>query len=310
MEPIQKLPPTFLSSLTAASCEAQSWLIPNLWYRGDVACLFADSGMGKSILAVQFGDKLARQGIPVLYYDFEMTSAAMKARYASDQGDVYPFADLFYRPEVDFSAFTELNATEKVLEQVRRDLAATHAEVVIIDNLTVVCPGSETGLEATRFMFSLKTLCQATGSSLLVLAHTPKRDMTQPITQNDLAGSKRLFNFFDTVWALGKIDGEPDGRYFKQLKVRVGRLRYGEENVCMYKIMRDADTGYLRLEYMAKASERDMLPQPAMAGKQKGLGKPLKSIVVALRGEKIPFHKIADILGISASTAHKLANEA
>ena len=32
--------------------------------------------------------------------------------------------------------------------------------------------------------------------SILVLAHTPKRSLDCPITSNDLAGSKRLYNFF------------------------------------------------------------------------------------------------------------------
>ena len=42
------------------------------------------------------------------------------------------------------------------------------------------------------------------------------------ITSNDLAGSKRLYNFFDSVFAIGKSAQDGGLRYVKQLKVRYG----------------------------------------------------------------------------------------
>lgn len=53
-------------------------------------------------------------------------------------------------------------------------------------------------------MIHLNNLKKRYGLSILVLAHTPKRSMECPITSNDLAGSKRLYNFFDSVFAIGK----------------------------------------------------------------------------------------------------------
>ena len=39
------------------------------WYEGELSCLFADSNVGKSILAVQIADRIARTD-NVLYLDF------------------------------------------------------------------------------------------------------------------------------------------------------------------------------------------------------------------------------------------------
>ena len=42
------------------------------WYEGELSCLFADSNVGKSILAVQIADRIARTD-NVLYLDFELS---------------------------------------------------------------------------------------------------------------------------------------------------------------------------------------------------------------------------------------------
>ena len=51
------------------------------------------------------------------------------------------------------------------------------------------------------------------------------------ITQNDLAGSKKLYNFFDSVFAIGKSAKNSSVRYIKQLKVRYGNYTYDADNV-------------------------------------------------------------------------------
>ena len=44
----------------------------SFWYEGELSCLFADSNVGKSILAVQIADRIARTD-NVLYLDFELS---------------------------------------------------------------------------------------------------------------------------------------------------------------------------------------------------------------------------------------------
>ena len=102
---------------------------------------------------------------------------------------------------------------------------------LIIDNLTYVCNASEKGDAAALLMMNLMRLKKKHGWSILVLAHTPKRTMASPITQNDLAGSKKLFNFFDSVFAIGLSAKDTNLRYIKQLKVRAGAFEYDKDNV-------------------------------------------------------------------------------
>lgn len=51
--------------------------------------------------------------------------------------------------------------------------------------------------------------------SILIIAHTPKRNKANPITQNDLAVSKKLYNFFDSVIAIGQSDKDQSIKYVK-----------------------------------------------------------------------------------------------
>lgn len=54
----------------------------SLWYEGEVCCLFADSNLGKSLLAVQMADEIARTH-RVLYIDCELSDKQFQLRYAS-----------------------------------------------------------------------------------------------------------------------------------------------------------------------------------------------------------------------------------
>ena len=54
-------------------------LYHSLWYEGEVCCLFADSNLGKSILAVQMADEIARDQ-KVLYIDCELSDKQFQLR--------------------------------------------------------------------------------------------------------------------------------------------------------------------------------------------------------------------------------------
>ena len=74
-----------------------------------------------------------------------------------------------------------------------------------------------------------------------------------PITQNDLAGSKKLYNFFDSVFAIGKSAKDENLRYIKQLKVRYGNFEYGGNNVIVCAIEKADD--FLRFVTLGHAAE-------------------------------------------------------
>ena len=108
-------------------------------------------------------------------------------------------------------------------------------------------------------MIQLNNLKKKYGLSLLVLAHTPKRSLDCPITSNDLAGSKRLYNFFDSVFAIGKSAQDGSLRYVKQLKVRYGTYSYDGDNVIIYEI--EKVDCFLQFVHRGYSTEKEHLKQ-------------------------------------------------
>lgn len=127
-----------------------------------------------------------------------------------------------------------------------------------------MCVASEKGDAAGTLMLRLMALKRKYGLSMLILAHTPKRCLSNPITQNDLAGSKKLYNFFDSVFAIGKSAKNSSVRYIKQLKVRYGNYTYDADNVIVCVIekvgtfLQFVDIGYaVEKEHLKEPSEKD-----------------------------------------------------
>lgn len=242
----------------------QQPLFKNLWHTGELACLFSDSNTGKSVLAVQIAHDLAAKGRKVVYYDAEMSEEQFLSRYRDEQtGVMYEFPPTLYtvRTSRTFSGNPDTSA-EYIIGQIERIMRFTEADDLIIDNLTAICENSHKAEEAALFIRLLKKIKDDNRWNVLVVAHTPKRDLGQVITQNDLGGSKLLFNFFDSVFALGLSRMVPQLRYLKQLKCRIGKVVYHEDNVLTCCIVK-GDDAFLRFEFGSCDSERYHISEPA-----------------------------------------------
>ena len=228
-------------------------LYQELWYEGEVCCLFSDSNLGKSIFAVQMAEHIAwRQN--VLLVDCELSDKQFQLRYSdADTGILHQFPAGLYRAEINPLSLDVADYEEKILSHIEQAMLRLSCKVAIIDNLTYLCNSSDKGVDAGIFMMKLMNLKKRYGWSLLVIAHTPKRSLNSPITQNDLAGSKKLYNFFDSVFAIGKSAKDASLRYIKQLKVRAGEFRYGSDNVMLYEIVHTG--GYVHFVFRDFARE-------------------------------------------------------
>lgn len=236
----------------------------NLWYEfwneGELCCLFADSNAGKSILAVQIAAEVARTH-RTLYFDFEMSSKQFQRRYTDAGGNLHHFPENFTRIELNPSTLRKIDDIEELLmAQILRLILNSEAQVVIIDNLGFLCTQSEQGDAAGRLMRQLKEIQNRTKASILIIGHTPKRDLSTPITQNELAGSKRLFNFFDSVFAIGQSARDQALRYLKQIKVRASEYTYTAENVLTCEIVKEG--AFLRFAARSKEPEATHLRKP------------------------------------------------
>ena len=226
------------------------------WYEGELSCLFADSNVGKSILAVQIADRIARTD-NVLYMDFELSEKQFQLRYTNEYGNLYTFPEKLYRVSLDCNSLLDANFEEAIINSIEQMALQTDCKIFIVDNLTYLCCAMEKGDAAGRLMIQLNNLKKRYELSILVLAHTPKRSLDCPITSNDLAGSKRLYNFFDSVFAIGKSAQDSGLRYVKQLKVRYGTFSHDADNVIVYEI--DKADAFLQFVFRGYSTEKEHL---------------------------------------------------
>lgn len=277
-------------------------LYHELWYEGEVCCLFADSNLGKSIYAVQMADDIAHSR-NVLYVDCELSDKQFQLRYTDPAtGKLYQFPEALTRAEINPEKMNLKNFEEEIIKNIEEAALSTGSKVIIIDNLTYLCNNSEKGDVAGLFMISLMNLKKKYGWSLLIIAHTPKRSLTSPITQNDLAGSKKLYNFFDSVFAIGKSARDESLRYVKQVKVRAGAYRYDSGNVILYEIVHDKEN--VRFEFKGFANEKEHLKESD--DKEKNT---LLENVMDLVEKGKSYRDIAQALGISKSLVGNLVKK-
>ena len=274
-------------------------LYQELWYEGEVCCLFSDSNLGKSIYAVQMADTIATLR-PVLLVDCELTDKQFQMRYTDiDTGVMHIFPEMLYRAEINPNTLDVKDYETKIFHHIEAAAQHMKCNIIIIDNLTYICNSSDKGVDAGLFMMKLMNLKKKYGWSLLIIAHTPKRSLMSPITQNDLAGSKKLYNFFDSVFAIGKSAKDSRLRYVKQLKVRAGEFRYDSSNVIVYEI--DKTDGFVHFEFKEFSTEKEHLKERT----EKEITSTHRN-VHELKSQGKSTREIAAYLGLSKSKVDRL----
>jgi len=245
-------------------------LFDAFWLKGELAFLFGSAGIGKSILAVQIADAIAKgakiQGFDgpqepmrVGYFDFELSDSQHLRRYSDENGNVYQFSDNFWSFEInpDLSFPKGMNSQDFLLSEIEKSIIKHRLEVVVIDNLTALNSNVTESKDASELMQKLQSLKKRHKISMLVIGHTPKRDINRPLTKNDMAGSMNLINFCDSAFCIGESVKESNVRYLKQIKVRDAEFRYDSENVAIFRIVKNGC--YLCFEHIGFHDEKEHL---------------------------------------------------
>ncbi len=278
-------------------------LFGEFWHEEEICILFSDSNLGKSILAVQIADSISSgKQIPgfaftaekqiVLYFDFEMSDKQFEKRYSIDYKLHYIFDENFKRILINPNCTDFENFEQELFLSIEDAIAETDAKILIIDNLTYLkTQSTDTAKEALPLMKELKKLARKYNLSILALAHTPKRSHQSPITMNDLAGSKQLSNFADSIFAIGSSSQDKSLRYIKQIKARATEVKYDSQNVILCEIAMDYNR--LQFQFRAFADEREHLRMQT----DKELSDLELQIVEMYQNENLSYGKIADALG-------------
>ncbi|WP_353721920.1 AAA family ATPase [Dyadobacter sp. 676] len=149
---------------------------PHMIVEGEITILFADTGIGKSVIAVQIGDYIARQGVPLLYVDLELSDKQFEKRYRDDGGRLYRFPDCFYR--ADFTPSFEypkgVSYEDYFIKSLREAITACGAKVVIIDNMTKLSAADTDTAKATIPIMNEVTKLKHEGLTFLAIEHNKK----------------------------------------------------------------------------------------------------------------------------------------
>lgn len=291
-------------------------LFSELWFENELCILFSDTNLGKSALAIQiansiskgfsiYGFKLEVMPQKVLFFDFELSDKQIEKRYSNNYIDHYKFSNNFLRAEInpeqeipiEFKSFEEY-----LCNSIEISITNENVKILIIDNLTYLKNDTEKAKDALQLMKLLNNLKRKYALSILVLAHTPKRDSTKPISKNDLSGSKMLMNFCDSCFAIGESFQENGLRYLKQIKQRNTEQIYDTHNVIICKI--ENPSNFLQFTFVGYENEFEHLKQFTVKTTDDRISK-----VLELKQEGLPNTKIAEILQCSeGNIRHILKN--
>jgi hypothetical protein len=288
-------------------------LVDTLWFEGELCICYADTNLGKSILAVQISDSITKGcqadiftleagAQPVLYFDFELSDKQFQTRYTDEYGNLYQFDSKFLRAEInpDTSKPDQFPTVDDfIIYSIEHEIIRTGVKIVIVDNITYLRGETEKAKDALPLMKLLKDLKKKYHLSILVLAHTPKRDQMKPITRNDLAGSKMIINFCDSAFALGESCRDKSLRYIKQMKQRNCENTYDTENVIVMELKKAA--GFLGFHFHSYGQERDHLKDQNEKDHQNRLNQAL-----LLRDEGKSNVEIGKMLGVTEGAIRKM----
>lgn len=271
-------------------------LIPHIIVEHETTILFGDTGLGKSTFAMQMATEVAEQGKRVLYVNFELSQQQWAKRYPKK---VFP--NTLYIANIDYTLMHDVTDQSRILDEIQRLALGKDIEVVMIDNLTNLCINSKEGGEAGNIMLQLISLRMTHNWTMLILAHVPKRKANDPLSINDLAGSKMISNLADNVVGLNKSKKGIDIRYVIQLKYRSFPIELDYKNVQELKI--STSDNWLHFEYGDLDEERAHLPRSRdeKAELEQDIIKELKEV------NGLSYRDIAEKLGTSLGTVQRVA---
>lgn len=289
-------------------------LLGELWHEGEVSVLFGDTSSGKSLLAVQIAESIAR-GLPIK--PFEMTADAQKVllldlggsptqfarRYTTEtapntkkHGGRYQFSPNLIR--VSLKDAVQI-APAKIVGMIER----SGAKVLIIDSLAFLQKYS-LPRETVGVMRELRRLQKRYGLSILLVMNTARSIWRRGIIAADIPCASVVTSFVDNVFAVGRSGSCSDVRYLKHIKSTADDATYGAAHVPYFAIVR-ARGNFPSFRHAGFASEAAMRASDDDHREWQRIRN-----IKRLADENKSIREIADELEMSKSTVQRLLSMA
>ena len=277
-------------------------LFDEFWREGELALLFGAAGTGKSVLAMQIADRIARgRGIDgfemtakrqrVLYVDLRLSDRHFNLRYRAEtpkKGTYtpYKFADELYRVRPPEDA--------DLCKWLRKMVNENHFRAIVIDDLSAVlgtCGGIRETLELMR---KLRRLRDELDLSILVLAGCREPRRSELVSETDLQHSRVLCDTADSVFAIGIHPRKNDLRYLVQTRSAGSAIVWTDRNAPVASLSKIDGTllGFTfdeRFRPKYSTEELDLICNIKLA-----------------RDRNATYRDLAYVYEISTSTAHSL----
>lgn len=269
-------------------------LYPDIVLEGDLSIIFGQSGIGKTIFAMQIARYIAESGKRLLYVDCEMTPRQLGNRYETPN-----FPPTFLRAEMDRE-----HPAEDVLKGIEEVAVANHVEVVFIDNITALGQSLDRSADAGALMASLNTLKKKYNWTLVVLNHVPKMfSGNVPLSLSAMQGSAKINQLIDDAIGIAQSSIDSNLVYVKQCKWRNGELTMGADHVAVYERCKDED-GNLGFISRGFGTEQEHLSIENGNEREE-----IKARVKELSAKGMTQTAIAEQLNISQSKVSRLLKE-
>ena len=269
-------------------------LYPDIVLEGDLSIIFGQSGIGKTIFAMQIARYIAESGKRLLYVDCEMTPRQLGNRYKTPN-----FPPTFLRAEMDRE-----HPAEDVLKGIEEVAVANHVEVVFIENITALGQSLDRSADAGALMASLNTLKKKYNWTLVVLNHVPKMfSGNVPLSLSAMQGSAKINQLIDDAIGIAQSSIDSNLVYVKQCKWRNGELTMGADHVAVYERCKD-ENGNLGFISRGFGTEQEHLSIENSNEREE-----MKARVRELSNKGMTQTAIANQLSISQSKVSRLLKE-
>ena len=237
---------------------AINWLIPRFLPVGEAIEIFADPGIGKSVMCIDIAHAVLSGGTflgesvcpdlknpkdckkKVLYITAdESEGSTMRKLWLRGTLDVPGFSDRFMM----WTAFdiTDLKPLEKTLEDFRPD-------VVIVDSLTGVCEKvgvQEKDPEFARYVYALKKKTTRYCASLAVVHHANKTPLAKGLGKS--SGSNRIAAAFWGIYLLDEVKENNQGAEKNENLRWIDAVKYREGNKFKVKTLMNDELDWSKL---------------------------------------------------------------
>jgi hypothetical protein len=244
----------------------RDWIADGWLGSGHVTLLSGAGGMGKSILAQQWGSHIAlgskfiaevERPRVVLYWAAEDSHNELwRRQYAigrSMNRDLSAFVDRLHIVPLDDADCTLCDQTEfsrsivrtSVLEELRQQIGDLKAEVVILDNIARLFGGNENDRhQVTQFMAALNYAAAPTSAGILLLGHIARS------IGSEFSGSAAWENAARSrLWLTKKLpdqesaESDEDGERSDYRYLAKRKTNYAAPDICTLQYQPDGESG-------------------------------------------------------------------